>query len=513
LKAALSRLWRLEPAALAALGALQTLAFVHTWLWPLPVLATAALAWRLGAAATPRRAAWLGWCYGTAWLVAGTWWLFVSMHRYGGLPAWLAALAVLALAAALSLYLAAAAAAYARWRSASAWVDAPLFAALWLLAELARGVLFTGFPWVASGYSQVDAPLAPLAPWVGVYGIGAVLALAAALLAQWPRLGWRGRAATGAAAAALFLAPGIAGTPEFTRAAGSIGVTLVQTNVAQDEKFAADRMPETLEWLARTLTAARGPLVVAPETAVPLLPGQLEDFAPGYWAALRGHFAREGQAALIGVPLGDFERGYTNSVAGLAAGVPEYRYDKWHLVPFGEFIPPGFRWFTEMMNIPLGDFSRGVTNPPSFHALGQRVAPNICYEDLFGEELARRFVDPAAAPTLLVNVSNIGWFGDTIAVAQHLNISRLRSLELQRPMVRATNTGATALIDHRGRVLAVLPAFTRGALDGEVEGREGVTPFAAWAGRLGLWPPALLALAVVAAAGLRAAVVRRRGAS
>ena len=159
---------RLEPGALAALGALQTLAFVHTWMWPLPVLSTAVLAWRLGAAATPRRAAWLGWCYGTAWLVAGTWWLFVSMHRYGGLPAWLAALAVLALAAALSLYLAAAAAAYARWRSASVWVDAPLFAALWLLAELARGVLFTGFPWVASGYSQVDAPLAALAPWVHV---------------------------------------------------------------------------------------------------------------------------------------------------------------------------------------------------------------------------------------------------------------------------------------------------------------------------------------------------------
>ena len=498
-----------EPLALAGLGALQTLAFVHTALWPLPVLATALLAWRLGAAPGVRRAAWLGWWYGTGWLAAGTWWLFVSMHRYGGLPAWLAVLAVLALAAALSLYLAAAAAAYARGRGGPPAGDALLFAALWLLAELARGVLFTGFPWVASGYSQVDAPLAALAPWVGVYGMGAVLAFAAALLAQWPRLGVRGRWAAGGAVVAILGVPALAGPPEFTRPAGELTVTLVQTHVAQDEKFAADRMPEALEWLAQALASARGRLVVAPETAVPLLPAQLRELAPGYWEALRAHFSREGQAALIGVPLGDFSSGYTNSVAGLVAGAPEYRYDKWHLVPFGEFVPPGFRWFTEMMNIPLGDFSRGVTHPPSFVALGQRVAPNICYEDLFGEELARRFVDPASAPTILANVSNIGWFGQTIAVAQHLHISRMRSLELQLPMVRATNTGATAIIDHRGRVLGSLEPFTRGTLDGEVEARVGVTPFAAWAGRLGLWPPALLGLAVVGGLAAR----RRRGAS
>ncbi|MCE2909207.1 MAG: apolipoprotein N-acyltransferase, partial [Burkholderiaceae bacterium] len=157
---------------------MQTLAFVHTAAWVLPIATLALLVWRLDAA-PPRRAALLGWLYGTAWLAAGTWWLFVSMHRYGGLPAPLAAAAVAALSAALSLYLALAAALYARWRRGGGF-DAALFAALWLLAELARGVLFTGFPWVAAGYSQVDSPLAALAPWVGVYGIGAVMALAAA---------------------------------------------------------------------------------------------------------------------------------------------------------------------------------------------------------------------------------------------------------------------------------------------------------------------------------------------
>ena len=111
-----------------------------------------------------------------------------------------------------------------------------------------------------------------------------------------------------------------------------------------------------------------------------------------------------------------------------------------------------------MMNIPLGDFERGPVAAPSFEVGGERVAPNICYEDLFGEELAARFVPEASAPTILANISNIGWFGRTIAVEQHLRISRMRSLELQRPMIRATNTGATAVIDHRG---VVHPLATR----------------------------------------------------
>jgi len=488
----------LDALVAGALGALQTLAHVHTGVpgaWLLPLAALSWLAWRLDAA-PPRRAALLGLCYGTAWLVAGVWWLFISMHRYGGLPAWMAALAVFLLALALALYLAMAAAAYARWRRGGV-SDAVLFAALWLLAELARGVIFTGFPWLASGYSQVDAPLAALAPWVGVYGIGAVLAFAAAALARAVRS--RGRSWGPAAMAAAIGMLGVAlGPGEHSRPAGELSVALLQTNVRQDEKFAPERMPETLAWVGRELLAARADLVVAPETAVPLLPFQLQELAPGYWEALREHFAdpRGGRAALVGLPLGDYEHGYTNSVAGLSAA-PAYRYDKYHLVPFGEFIPTGFRWFTAMMNIPLGDFARGVIDPPSFAAGSQRVAPNICYEDLFGEELARRFADPATAPTVLANLSNIGWFGDTIATVQHLNISRMRALEFQRPMIRATNTGATAIIDHRGTVAAMLPPHSRGVLTGKVQGRDGITPYAWWTARAGLWPLALAALLVL----------------
>ena len=505
---------RLQPLAgpllAAALGALQTLAFVHTALWPLPLATMAWLVWRLNAS-TPGRAALLGWCYGTAWLCAGTWWLFISMHRYGGLPAPLAGAAVFALSAALSLYLAAACAAYTRWRRGGA-ADVALFSAVWLLAELARGLLFTGFPWLAAGYAMVDAPLVALAPWLGVYGIGAVMAALAAgsvLALQAARRGTGARSAVPALAVPLGLVLGLvlaawAAPADFTRPAGTLRVDLLQSNVAQDEKFAAEHMPEALAWVARALLESGADLVVAPETAVPLPPGQLDEFAPGYWPLLQARFDERG-AALVGVPLGDPERGYTNSVAGLSAGVA-YRYDKHHLVPFGEFIPTGFRWFTRMMNIPLGDFNRGGLQQASFVVAGQRVAPNICYEDLFGEELAQRFADAATAPTVLANISNIGWFGDTIAIPQHLNISRLRTLELQRPMLRATNTGATAVIDHRGVITALLAPHARGVLSATAQGREGSTPFAWWAARFGLLPLVLLAAACVLPCALMSVV-------
>jgi len=480
----------------AALGTLQTASYVYTEAWWLQLVCVALLAWRASVAA-PSRAAGLGLVYGTAWLVTGTWWLFISMHRYGGLPTWMAALAVLGLAAVLSLYLAAALAVFARWRTGRPWLDALLFAALWLLAELARGVVFTGFPWVASGYAHVDGPLAKLAPWVGVYGMGAVAAfIAAAVAFAWPPNGARRALVIALATLALDTLDEHTSPIGFTSPTRTLQVTLLQGNIPQEEKFASEHQDAALQWHVEGLLAARGDLVVAPETAVPFLPQQMP---ADFWPALRGRFSTGRTHALFGVPLGDDQAGYTNSAVGFGPGREEYRYDKHHLVPFGEFIPTGFKWFTRMMNIPLGDFNRGALEAPSFVVQGERVAPNICYEDLFGEELAARFRNPAAAPTVFANLSNIGWFGDTIAVDQHLNISRLRALEFQRPMLRATNTGATVIIDHRGAVTESLKPYTRGVLDGAVEGRDGLTPFAWWAARFGLWPPALLAAACVAA--------------
>jgi apolipoprotein N-acyltransferase len=360
---------------------------------------------------------------------------------------------------------------------------------------------------VALGYSQVDAPLAVLAPWVGVYGLGAAVAWAAALLAGMARVRLGERPTVVAIVAAAVTVPGLPGPGNFSAGAGVLSVSLLQTNVPQDQKFDPARLPDALAWVAAALQSSQGRLVVTPETAVPLLPEQLQAAAPGYWEALVAHFRQVERAALVGVPLGSFSEGYTNSVLGLDAAGPAYRYDKHHLVPFGEFIPPGFRWFTQLMNIPLGDFSRGPALAPSFVVGSQRVAPHICYEDLFGEELALRFRESSRAPTVLANVSNIAWFGDTVAVAQHRNIARLRALEFQRPVIRATNTGATLAINHRGRVLGELPPFTRGVLEARVEGRIGSTPYVWWVSRFGQWP--LVLLAVLLALGLSGRVVRK----
>ncbi len=389
-----------------------------------------------------------------------------------------------------------------------------LFGALWLLAELARGVIFTGFPWVASGYAQVDAPLGALAPWLGVYGVGAVAAaLSAGAVLAWRdgRRRWAGLAVAAALPAALALAAAADALPRFTRPSGTLAVSLLQGNVPQDEKFERRHRGAAIQWHLDALAAARGALVMAPETAIPLLPEQLP---AGFYDALGALAAEKRAALLFGAPLGDRAGGHTNSALGYggdaaptAAPRAPYRYDKHHLVPFGEFVPWGFRWFTRLMHIPLGDFDRGPTDAPSLAVRGQRVAPNICYEDLFGEELAARFRDPGEAPTVFANLSNIGWFGDTVAVPQHLNISRMRTLEFERPMLRSTNTGATAVVDHRGRVTHALAPYTRGVLEASVEGREGLTPFARWAAAAGLWPPFAAALAVVAWAALRA---RRR---
>ncbi|HEV7578127.1 MAG TPA: apolipoprotein N-acyltransferase [Caldimonas sp.] len=495
----------LELAVVAALGALQTIAFVDGDLWPLQMIAVALLAWAVGGA-SPRRAAALGFVFGVAWLCAGTWWLYVSMHRYGDLAGWLAALAVLALSAFLSLYLAAAMALVARWRPRSRWRAALLFAAAWLLAELARAVLLTGFPWVASGYAQVDSPLAGFASSLGVYGVGALAAGLAAGFGFSDLRQARGWLGPGIALALALVAGAVLGRIDYTTPTRALTISLLQGNVPQQEKFEPQYVEGGLAATAAQLAAARGELVVGPETVIPVLLGELDD---AYWTTLVARFRVPGRAAILGVPMGDPEHGYTNSALGLSAATTSmpggyYRYDKHHLVPFGEFVPTGFHWFTRMMNIPLGDFNRGPLTAPSFDVDGERVAPNICYEDLFGEDLAARFVPEATAPTILANLSNIGWFGRTIAIEQHLRISRMRSLELQRPMIRATNTGATAVIDHHGAVTHALPPFSVGILEGTVEGRQGLTPFASWAGRFGLWP--LWALGVVLLL-----VSRRRG--
>jgi apolipoprotein N-acyltransferase len=472
-------------------------------LWWGQTLALALLVHVLMASHSPRRAAWLGWLFATAWLACTFGWLFTSMHTYGGLAAPLAVLAVLMLAGTLALYYAGASWCFSALALYGRAQEAIIFVALWALAELARGLLLSGFGWGAAGYAHVNGPLAPTLPWLGVYGVSALAAALAVMLALlWRASGWRAAAGPGISLA-LLLALAQCLPASQGASAGKLDVTLLQGNIAQNEKFDQESgVPAALRWYGEQLNASRTSLVISPETAFAVLPEQLPE---GYWQALLQRFSGGGQAALIGMPLGNYDLGYTNSVVGFKPGQAEpWRYDKHHLVPFGEFIPPMFRWFTKLMNIPLGDFNRGALVQPTFDWQGQRLATSICYENLFSEELAAQFVNAAAAPTMMVNMSNLGWFGEHLAMDQHLHIARLRALEFERPFLLATNTGQTAVVNHLGQVTHAARSHQAVALTAEVQGRTGITPYAAWVSRFGQWPVCLLALAVVLAAVCRA---------
>lgn len=496
---------RLAPAWPAALlaGVAQTFSFAPFEHWWLQIAALAVLA-ALAADASAPRAALLGWLFGVGWLVSGLWWLYISMHDFGGMAPALAALAVFVLAALLALYYAAALALFARCRRGRPLADGVLFAACWLLAELARGVFFTGFPWIASGYAHAVGPLAAWAPWIGVYGLCALAAWLAYGVAAVLRPGAaRGRFAgivfVGLAAAAI--AAPLALPSGFTRSSGELNVSLLQPSIAQNQKFDPALMQQHLQALAGQIGAARATLVVTPESVIPFTRSELSG---AYWNQLVRPFAAPGRALLVGIFLGNEDEGFVNSVVGVSGDAPgkEYHYGKRHLLPFGEFVPPGFRWFVDLMKIPLGDQVRGSSSAP-FDAGGQRLRPLICFEDLFGEEMVESVVgaDPA---TLFVNVSNLAWFGPRLVQDQQLQFSQMRALEFERGVIRSTNTGATAVVDHHGRVTARLPPLVRGTLDASVEGRVGETPYARWLARAGLWPLALLALGALL-------VLRRRG--
>ncbi|MBV8503739.1 MAG: apolipoprotein N-acyltransferase [Paucibacter sp.] len=470
--------------ALAA-GALQAASFAPTDAWWLQILTLAALA-ALSAGQRPLHAALQGWSFGVGWMAAGLWWLYISMHDFGGLPAPFAVGAVLLLSLFLGSY-------YAVGVGVAAWLApegpwrVPVFAGAWLLAELARATFFTGFPWIASGYAHTVGPLAGWAPWIGVYGISLLAAACAAALAS---LDLRAMAATAVLATLSLVLP-----QEFTESSGSIDVSVVQPNVPQDQKFNAELMDGNLESLTRQIESAKGQLVVTPESVVPLP----LDFLPK-GALARMELAARNHPVLLGIFLGNERSGYVNSQIALGT-MPRYEYGKRHLLPFGEFVPTGFHWFVRLLGIPMEDQVTGRTQAPLFVA-GQHLRPLICYEDLFGEDFVRSALPGEDAATGFINLSNLAWFGTTMVLDQHLQFSQMRALEFQRPFVRSTNTGATAVVDHHGRVTARLPAATRGVLEARVEGRRGSTPYARWLGALGLWPLWGLALLPLVLKGL-----------
>lgn len=469
--------WR---AALALTGgALLPLAFAPFHWWPLAILLAALLLW-LWQGQTPRRAAWLGLLFGLGAFSVGIYWIYISLHYYGNAPPAFAGLVTLLLILLMASYVAVAGWLLARLAPALGPIRWLLVApALWGLLEWTRSWLFSGFPWLALGYSQTDSALAGLAPYVGVFGVGWAVMLSAGLLLLALQGDRRARAWALGLAVALWTGAWGLGKIGWTTPAGDpVRVSLVQGNIAQEKKWLPENQQRTLEQYIR-LTApvmTESQVIIWPEAAIPLFYQEVGEFTQ----ALQQEARDTGADFLIGIPWGDMSAEvYHNSVISL--GGANGFYHKRRLVPFGEYLP--FRWalniFRRYVDIPMADFTPGDSEQPLLRAAGRPVGISICFEAVFGSEIRRSL--PQAQ--WLVNVSNDAWFGDSLAPHQHLQINRMRALEMGRWLARATNTGLTAIIDDHGRIVAEGDPAVAEVVRGQVQPLTGATPYARWGDR------------------------------
>ena len=467
-------------------GAATVLAFAPVGLYPV-AFASLAILVHLWTAAPPRRCFAAGFCFGLGLFGAGVSWIYVSMTQFGGMPPAIAAAATAFFCAFLALFPAAAGWLQARVPGSPALRALLLIPAAWTLFEWLRLWLLTGFPWLAAGYAASGWPMQGYAPLAGVFGVSfAMLSLSGA---AWLLTARRSRVLALAVLLGIPLAGEALRQVPWTAPAGEpFSAALLQGNIPQEMKFQPERYARTLETYARLAEEAKARLIVLPETAVPSFFDRVD---PAYLARLEAAARANGGDLLLGVPLRTEAGASFNSVLSLGSS-PRQLYHKVHLVPFGEFIPPGFGWVLRILQIPLSDFSRGSPEQPPLAAAGQRIAINVCYEDAFGDEIARA----AAQATLLVNLSNVAWFGDSLAPGQHLQIARLRAIETGRMHLTATNSGVTAALDRDGRVLARLPPFAEGRLEVAAQGYTGLTPYLRWQD----WPILIASLAILAGA-------------
>lgn len=425
----------------------------------------------------------LGWGFGFGLMSVGVNWLQISIGQFGGVNQAMALVITLAFCIAIALYYA-----LIGWLvvKVKSWVGPSLamiaIPAAWVLSEWMRGWVLSGFPWLSLGYSQIDSPLAAYAPFLGVYGLSFLVILSATLVLQWRQL-W---------AIPLLLTIWVADMSlkllSWTESAGDpITVSLIQGNIDQAVKWHPEMFQPTLDlYLGETATLS-SQLVIWPETAVPAFSYRVKE---ALLDPLDQRLGGAGQDLLLGIPVSTADGRYYNSMMRLGASGPGV-YHKKHLVPFGEFMP--LRVLLEplmkMLAIPMSQFSAGEDKKPLLSLAGHQAGISICYEDAFGDEVD----DALPEAAFLVNASNDAWFGDSLAPHQHLEIARMRALETERYLLRATNTGVSAIIDSRGGLGSVAPQFERAVLTDMIQPLSGLTPYA----RLGHWPIILFSSALL----------------
>jgi len=468
---------------LILLGAFSILGFAPFYFFPATIISLIGVCYFWYASTSAKQAAYIGFMYGLGLFGAGIYWIYISLHTFGGMPALMAGFSTLVLAAFMALFPAAVGALSKYFSSNKNHVFLFAIPVFWALADWVRSWIFTGFPWLTIGYSQVPySPLAGYTPITGIYGVSLITVFIASLLGFWAAkkpasIAWRRN--TIAVLIITITAGHLLKLIEWTTPTGKpVSVSLLQGNIPQNMKWDPEIALQTIHQYLSMAEQSKAKLIVMPETALPVIASELP---MEFKTRLQQHAKQNRGDILVGMVERENNE-YFNSV--LSYGSAETTaYRKSHLVPFGEFIPfkIAFGWiYRDWLNMPLSDLSRGEKYQQPMQVAGEKVAVNICYEDVFGEEIIRQL--PAA--TLLVNVSNDAWYGDSYAADQHMQFSQARALETGRMMLRATNTGATAIIDQQGYVIAHAPHFVQTSVNGTAQAYSGATPYVRW----GNWP-------------------------
>lgn len=479
--------WRGNSLAIMA-GALLPLSFSPFHYYPIALISLALLfvCWQ---AVSAKQAALRGFLFGLGFFGVGVSWVYVAIHDFGSASMPLAALLTAVFVAFLSLYLA-----LIGWGVKKITGDrlstldfVLLLPLAWLVFEYFKGWFLTGFPWLEIGAGQIDGPLSGYTPLIGVLGVSLLTAFSAGIIAA----AWQTKRVALLPIVLVIWAGGYLLKPVlWTQPIDKeIKVSIIQGNIPQQIKWDPEQLYKTLAlYQARTEEHWDSDLVVWPENAVTVFYHQVKDF---YLDPLAKLARANDTDILLGLPVrnqGGDE--YYNSMMSL--GSQEGFYYKSHLVPFGDYVP--FEWLRgviKFFDLPMSSFSPGPVSTNLLHAAGQVIGTSICYEDTFSTEVLRTL--PEAR--LLVNATNNAWYGDSFAPHQHLQISQNRALEVGRPIIRATTNGVSALIDFKGDLQGWTLQFEEAVLTGNVQPRQGATPYVAW-GQVPLWLFSLFMLMV-----------------
>jgi len=455
-------------------GALVTLSLAPFHLWPAGIISCALYAYLL-CTCSVREGVWRSWLYGLGMFGSGVSWVYVSINDFGGAGPALATFLIVLFCVGLSvLFQVSFGWFYVRFVRALPGGMLVGFPASWVLAEWLRSWLLTGFPWLYLGYAHLDTPIAGWAPVVGVYGLSFVCALTGVCLF----LAWRSRQAVACATYAVIVitlwAGGAVLKPIEWVVKGSekpLSVVIFQPNVPQEHKWDPDWYQPILRQLREASEPHYGAdILVWPEAAIP----NFYQRARSFLDPIDERAAANETTLFVGVPfMAEQGEGYYNSVTALGEGSGVYH--KQHLVPFGEYVPLEglLRGLIAFFDLPMSAFSAGPLDQAPLRAGPFRVATSVCYEVVYPEMVARS----ARNSDLLLTVSNDSWFGRSIGPLQHLQMAQMRALENGRYMIRGTNNGVSAIVDHRGQIVSRSEQYVEATLKGEVNVMLGNTPF------------------------------------